>query len=350
LHSRTYRSRTDVGRIALGAQLAVFIYAVTALFQIGVVDRLSAVSIIIAIAGIVGSLGLLVVFVNTIADQVSVDKIVGRISAELAAIIAQRLEQQQDGGTASAAPIAGAVVASDLSGYVQAIDYDAVAAAEALEGRRIRFVVRPGDFVIPAQPLAELDAAEIGDAEAGAVRHAILFGAARTIEQDPIAQFDLLVEVALRALSPGINDVFTAVACVHHLAAALVQLDGAPLTAPVRRGDHAEVRPKPTPFAEVVDTVLDPLRHAGTPIPMMTDTLLDALETLIVVGRDPDARLLYFRHVRQILEEARPQLRTEADRAALDARFERIAAAVSRSQAAREAMLLERQRAGGEVG
>lgn len=318
--------RASITRVALGAQLAVFVYALTTLFQTGVVERMPALSVLVATVGMVVAMALLVIFVNAIADQVSVDQIVGRVAARLKWIIAGRVDDREDGPALLSPPPDGEVVTSAQAGYVQALDLASLAATEALAGRRVQLLVRPGDFVVARQPLAQLDRGEVPDAAVTAIRSAVITGDERTREQDPISEFNLLVEVALRALSPGVNDVFTAVACMHHLAAALADLDGTDLGVPAvpSRNGNAEVRPRPLRFAEVVDTVFDPLRHAGSAIPLFTVTMLDSLEALVATSRNADARALWRRHAALVVAEALPHIAQEVDREALREHGRRI--------------------------
>jgi len=74
----------------------------------------------------------------------------------------------------------------------------------------IEFVPQVGDFVAADEPLYNLygGAARIPDE---ILREAVAFGSERTLEQDPMFAFRILVDIALKALSPAINDPTTAV-------------------------------------------------------------------------------------------------------------------------------------------
>src|SRR5690606_31294407 len=107
-----------------------------------------------------------------------------------------------------------------------------VEACDASNGH-LWLVVRPGDFVVEGEPLAH----GVGLDDAGdVVPRAVVVGPERTMLQDTEFGVAQLVEVALRALSPGINDPFTAMACVDRLGAALATLASHPPTAHVWPG------------------------------------------------------------------------------------------------------------------
>jgi len=95
------------------------------------------------------------------------------------------------------------------SGIVLAVNLEAlVAHAHRLDGV-IAFIPQVGDFVAVDEPLFQLygGAEDIDDRD---LRATVAFGSERTIEQDPTFAFRILVDIALKALSPAINDPTTA--------------------------------------------------------------------------------------------------------------------------------------------
>ena len=104
---------------------------------------------------------------------------------------------------------------------------------------------RPGKFFFEGGDLARAWPGDrVDDELADAIRGAFYFGPRRTLTQDVEFAIDQLVEVAVRALSPGVNDPFTAINCVDRLGAALCSLadEGHPLALPLRRGGPAARR------------------------------------------------------------------------------------------------------------
>jgi uncharacterized membrane protein len=124
-------------------------------------------------------------------------------------------ETEGDGGEGTATvgmrgPPDRVIPHAGRSQVVLAVDIEAL----VLEARRldgvIEFVPQVGDFVAADEPLFILygGAARVDDA---ALRAAVAFGTERTMEQDPMFAFRILVDIALKALSPAINDPTTAV-------------------------------------------------------------------------------------------------------------------------------------------
>jgi len=105
------------------------------------------------------------------------------------------------------------------SGIVLAVDIATLVALARLHGGTIEFLPQVGDFVASEEPLFMLHGGAMAIRD-GAVRSAVAFGPERTLEQDPMFAFRIIVDIALKALSPAINDPTTAVVAldqVHRL-------------------------------------------------------------------------------------------------------------------------------------
>src|SRR5262245_35027384 len=102
------------------------------------------------------------------------------------------------------------------SEIVLAANTDELVAAARKSGGVIEFVPQIGDFVATDEPLFNLygDAASVGDE---ALRSTVAFGPERTMEQDPTFAFRIVIDIALKALSPAINDPTTAVIAIDQL-------------------------------------------------------------------------------------------------------------------------------------
>jgi uncharacterized membrane protein len=99
---------------------------------------------------------------------------------------------------------------------VLAVDLDLLLAEARRCGGIIEFLPQIGDFVAADEPLFRLyDAA--ADCDDAVLREAVAFGTERTMEQDPTFAFRILADVALKALSPAINDPTTAVLAIDQI-------------------------------------------------------------------------------------------------------------------------------------
>jgi small-conductance mechanosensitive channel len=111
----------------------------------------------------------------------------------------------------------GAVVTADTSGYLQFVGYAQLVDIAARTDAVIRLDHRPGHFIVAGPPAGHRLAGGAAGQVALALSKAHVTGPHRTLMQDPVFAIDQLVEIAIRALSPAVNDTFTALTCIDWL-------------------------------------------------------------------------------------------------------------------------------------
>ena len=321
-----------INQMTAGLLGGTFLYAMTVLHQ---TDKSSEPRLALTGAAILTVLCVLqlIRFVGSAATSVTVDEEVAEISRQLEEEI-ERIVADED-----QAPLPGTMdvprhggdrahwLRAQSAGYVAHLD--AAALADALAGHdvRARLLHGTGDFVVPGQRLVRLDRPLEDDAleslEAS-FESAMTLGESRTPQEDVSFAINLLVEIALRALSPGVNDTFTAIVCVDRLSSALVR--------PVRDGlrhhvvRDGEDRPRlilpGETLEELLDTAIAPMRRAARGNLMMTDALLRALGRLLEVARD-EVRPVLREHMRLLMDRGQ-EITDAEDRGTLRARYREL--------------------------
>ena len=205
-----------------------------------------------------------------------------------------------------------AAVTDDRRGYLQQLDEQGLADWAAEHGTVIRLLVRPGDYVFPGAVIAALTLPVKGAGQA--IRNATALGAERASDSDLEFSIRQLVEVAVRALSPGVNDPHTAMSVLDRLGAALC--DAAPLHfasgVTLRDGKPALVRPG-IDYDGLADTMFHLIRQnaAGN-----TAVLIRMLEVIIFVAgceREPSRLAVLQRHANLILGDGERTVATPSD-------------------------------------
>jgi uncharacterized membrane protein len=184
-----------------------------------------------------------------------------------------------------------APVAANATGYVQALDYDGLVGAAVEHEALIVLRFRPGQFVAEGRALADvappgaLESTELGKK----INEAFLLGPERTATQDPEFAVHQLVEIALRALSPGINDPHTAINCIDRLSAGLALLGTRELPSRYLRDEDDALRLVivPLTYAGVVAAAFDPIREAAQGHLAVVVRMIDSL-AMIGAGDLPD--------------------------------------------------------------
>jgi uncharacterized membrane protein len=248
-------------------------------------------------------------------------------------------DEAQAGGPGTAAVTADAgewePVQSEATGYVQSLDGQTLLRLADVHGLVVRLVPAVGDFVVQDTPIAWVArqppapaSAAAGERDDEAWRRAIprLFTVAafRTIEQDAAFGMRQLVDVALRALSPGVNDTTTAVTCVDHLGAVLVRLGGRRVESGLRARDGVlrMIAPGPT-FESLLALAVDEIRQNARGNVGVLARLFDVLHLVAQQVGPGERRRSVLGHAALVREAAeasvpspydREQLRVRADR------------------------------------
>lgn len=152
---------------------------------------------------------------------------------------------------------------------------------------------------------------------------AFVLGNQRTAAQDVEFSFQQLVEIAVRALSPGINDPFTAIACVDRLGSALCRLARREMPSPHRFDPHGRLRlvaPGST-FGGIVDTAFNQIRQSARSNPAVAIRMLDAITQIAGHVQNAQGAACLRRHAGMIVRGAREGVPEAEDLLAVEARF-----------------------------
>ena len=336
---RVLRSFTrDKGNQAvLGTYLATFIYALLILRSVRAGDSATAefvpaLSITVGLALTLACMGLLIYFISHIASSLQIETIIGRMHHDLVGQIEVLYPDKL--GAAAKAEVAGDklfeelkgvhkthVVKSPKSGFVRAID------SRPLEGFADQTVpavfVRAGvgDFVVYGEAVAEISMGrESASARADKLADAIIIDHERSVNQDPLFAIDQLVDIALRALSPGVNDPTTAEYCLFGLTDALCQLASREFPSNQRTfegGPTVFIFNRPG-WREFVDATYSQIRRAAANDVHVTDVLVRQLAKLMLCTAEEERVTVIAEQLLQIKRSVERQDFSEEDISSLN--------------------------------
>jgi uncharacterized membrane protein len=245
-----------ITQFTAGAFIGVFAYALVVLRSVrGAPDPfVPSLGVSVAIVLSIAALALFLVFIDHVTKLIQVSNLAARIGADTNAEL-QRLRAspaEPDDGDARArawrATGAGLPVHVRRPGYLRTIDVDTIARMLRPERARVLLLAKPGDLVSPDEPVAEVwkdDPETERRMEDDRVRAAVLAGLRvaneRDLRDDPGFGVRQLADVAIRALSPGINDPTTAVTCIAYVRAALVEQASLPPASRVVETDDVQI-------------------------------------------------------------------------------------------------------------
>lgn len=316
-------------QVVLGGFIATFLFCLLALGETRAVDRpLASSSVTVALGLAVGSLLLFIYFIHHIASSMQADKVIALVTIDVRRHLdrifpAERRNEPPVALGVASADDAQAEVSAPDTGYLQAVDEAGLLEIAVDRDVCLHLLRRPGHHVALGDPLVRASAPTLPDDAVRRIQSAFLVGGSRTAEQDPEYGVHQLVEIALRALSPGLNDPYTAITCIDHLAGSLAEVASRPERPPVRIDEHGTLRLTLSriDFGGIVDAAFSEIRQSSVAVPSVSIRLLEALATIARHTEDPDRLASLTKHAQLVYEGQREQL-SGMDRDSLEDRYQ----------------------------
>ena len=281
----------------------------------------------------------LILLVQHISTMLQAPNIAAAAGAELLEVVSGEIAGEvtsgdDNGRVSNAAPgsqgipatlaeTEGYPVRARSTGYIQYIDPEIVLTLARKEDLVIRLLRKPGHYVQSGAVVALVGPASRVDGQLDKLmRRAFQIGNGRTPTQDVEYAVNQLTEMAVRAMSPAINDPFTAMTCLDHIGEGLVKFvrQGGRSSQYYDRDGRLRLLLEPVTFAELLSAAFDMLRHASCD---NASVLLHMLAVIDVIGQEvkaPEARRLLLRHVSLIQAESEAGDLIEQDRQAIQLR------------------------------
>ncbi|MGB3222923.1 MAG: DUF2254 domain-containing protein [Desulforhopalus sp.] len=319
-------------QFVLGSFVASFIYCLLVLRSIDTVGKEIFVpnfSVIFAVLLALLNVGVLIFFIHHIATSIQADKVIAEISNELELNIRRIFTEELDYENTDERRRLSKLpeekkdhyythqITARRNGYLQAIDSDGLLQIAKNYDYLIEIRLRPGQFVAAAGTLATVISDGIFDVSlTDRITDAFIVGAQRTPEQDAEYPIHQLVEVAVRALSPGINDPYTAITCIDQLGSTLCFLAQRvfPPSCCFDEQDKLRMRVKSFTYSGILNTSFDQIRQYGRTSVAVVIRLLEMLTIITEQTRDSDQRKAIHRQANMIFRGSQEALAEENDK------------------------------------
>lgn len=314
--------RDQGNQITLGTFIATFVYCMFVLRDVrsageGFVPQISVLG---ALSLAIASIAVLIYFIHHVTESIHISNVTAGIGRDLEKALARRGEQEEDEGggdlPGDLMAQAGAIVASPGNGYIQHLVESQLVELACDSNLIIKLERQPGDFVHYGETLARVwPAAAAEDELLTRMARAYALGRSRTMAEDLLFLVDELVEIAARALSPGVNDPFTAMGCLDWLRIALVRFSSMPAPNPYARDDEGEIRVirQTLEFDALCDSIFSRLRPYFCSDPSAACHIINALAR-IAPSVDASRRPQLIRHNVRLHEAAMSLISTQPDR------------------------------------
>lgn len=324
-------------QIVLGTFVSTFIYCLLILRTVrsnGDSEFVPYISVttglLLALAGLI----VLIYFFHHMALSMQAPYVVSQVAADLFKTIERLFPDEADPRapknprTEDLSPDSdeqARAIHSEVNGYIQAIDEDALMKIASEENLTITLPVRPGDFLVEGQLLARIWPADrVDDELADRLENNFITGRQRTHTQDVEFGIEQLVEVAERSLSTGINATFSAITCIDWLGAALAELFRRDFPSPYRYDKQGQLRlvfERPLSLEGVIDAAFNQIRQSARDNVAVHIRLLEKIAVLRSMTEDPQILAALDVHAKMIQNASDSQLLQREDQNDVDERY-----------------------------
>lgn len=315
-----------------GTQFVLGAYTATTFFCIFTVlglenasNQTVQLSLTIAVYMLLVSLLLLVYFFHHVADSLQASAVVEQVSRELEQVIEQDYPLERPTAPfdhhhaeelmRQTALSEGEVITSNREGYVRAIDYDRLIHVASKHKLILRIECLPGDFVSRGDRLLVAWPGPLDKHVTLIANRAYMLGKNRTLFQDTEFGIYLIVTIAVRALSPAINDPNTPVLCLNRLGAALGMLAERQRPSPYYCDKDKQLRviSEPVSFERLVGVAFDMIREYGRANAEIMIKMLETIKSVTAHAHSDNQRKVLLKHATLIEHDSHTGQTSEYD-------------------------------------
>ncbi|MCG7844333.1 MAG: DUF2254 domain-containing protein [Methanomassiliicoccales archaeon] len=322
MHDRT-------NQIVLGAYVSTFVYCLFVLNAVNDNDGIEfipGISILIAISAAVINIFLLIVFIHHISMSIQADNVISDVSSSLSKNLESLFPEiigEDTGQNKEADPDLFKIafgqrnfVTSSKNGYLEYVDYDNIFNIAKEHDSLIKLMFRPGDHLVSGSITMEIISEDdIPNEVIKKLQDLLIIGKVRTPYQDAEFSINQMVEIAARALSPGINDPYTAIACIDNLTSTLCQLTQVKFPSSYRYDEDGVLRviADVLTFEGMLGTAFNQIRQFSGGSPAVVIRLMEAMVTINHFVRTDEQRKCVKKHVGMILRLAESSFKEKND-------------------------------------
>jgi uncharacterized membrane protein len=310
-------------QVVLGTFISTFIYSLIVLLSIRGLEENSFVpkiSIIVAFAFSLGSFGVLIYFIHHVSSSIQADNVIHSAYRELCdaieklmddtaihpPIIVDKLLTEYSSSTVPLMPFY-----ATRTGYIQAIDYHTACKIARDENAVIELFYLPGEFIVDKTYLGNIQCTASTQVELmDSLTDLYILGNMRTPEQEIEFGINQIVEIAMRALSPGINDPNTAIICIHWLGAAIVEISKKHFPPGIITDDDGNLRVvrKVHSYQTIVHMAFDQVLLYGSSNPAILQKMLETLQSTSEISFDNNLKRELKLMAEKVLRRARQEI------------------------------------------
>ncbi|MCF2949705.1 DUF2254 domain-containing protein [Paraglaciecola aquimarina] len=323
-------------QVVLGSFISNFLFCILAFCAISFQQLYTlkpGIMVVIAVLMTCFSVGVLIYFIHHVAKSIQADVVIDDVYQELQCGIEQLFPSvnQQHEAVSNAESIENGLtqrahqinVLASFSGYIQTVDRKALITLATDSDVLVECLYGPGDFVVQNAVIATIYSDNLVDNKVTDLASIqIVLGAYRTPVQDPEFAIHQLVEIALRALSPGINDPYSAITCIDKLTSVLCELT-TKVFPEKQHYDQAGILRlvcKVLSFKNIAKAAFDQIRQQANSNVAVTIRLLESLQVLMTFVQTNEQKHFVKSQTKMIEEQQSKQPLSKDDSSAINSK------------------------------
>jgi uncharacterized membrane protein len=330
-----------LNQVVLGSYISTYLFCLLVLNSIQDGNEnnfIPSLSILVAILAAIVNIILLIVFIHQIAISIQADKVISDISKfisrQVETLFPEKLGEEEIAADemTDVSPVISAYrksmpVKSPKSGYLQYIDEETLMELITTQKSLLLVHHRPGSFLVKDVEIGVLYSnADWKEDSLQELSGMFIIGKTKTSQQDLEFSIHQMVEIALRALSPGVNDPFTAVACIDNLTATMCYLAEAKFPSKYRFDKEKNLRvvTDGSDFEGVLDAAFNQIRQSSAGNTAVIIRLMEALITIQKFTRHENHKSAVMQHAEMVFNIGKQTISEEYDIDDLNKRAKKI--------------------------
>lgn len=306
-----------LNQVVLGSYIATYLYCLLVLNAIKDGDGFTfipSISIFIAILAAIINIILLIVFIHQIAISIQADKVISEISSliskQVEKLFPEKIgDERSDNKSFDQDKVIStykknASIKSPKGGYLQYIDNEVLLDIMASNDSLFELNHRPGSFLVKGEKMGVLYSKQEWEEESiDKLLNQFVYGNTKTSQQDLEYSIHQMVEIAARALSPGVNDPYTAIACIDNLTATMCYLAEAKFPSKYWFDEENNLRviADVLDFEGVLDAAFNQIRQFSAGSPAVIIRLMESLTTIITFTKIESQKKAVIKHAEMVL-------------------------------------------------
>ncbi|MFS0515991.1 DUF2254 domain-containing protein [Nostoc sp. UIC 10607] len=333
----------DTGnQVVLGTFISTFIYCLLVLRTIhgegdGYSEFVPQLAVTVGILLAIISIGVLIYFIHHASTIIQASHVIQNVSEDLHSAINRLFpekigrDEPEDNLGVIEIPMSfeeeALPIRANGTGYLQAIDDEELMKIACKQNLLVRLKVRPGKFLVQGSDLVLVfPGKKVTKKLTKEINDAFILGKERTEQQDVEFPINQLVEIALRAISPAVNDPFTAIRCIDQLSAGLCHLvqKNSPSSYRYDNNNKLRVIAEGVKFKGLTDAAFNQIRQYGRSDVAVTIRLLEAIALIATYTKTSKYQDVLRHHADIILQDSREGISQEQDYKNVEERYYQV--------------------------